>query len=461
MINWPILQRFVASMNEILPEDDEAGSRSQELTALSELASCNVAITPALCFFAGRLVEVSVSGEWTNYLVRSGLPKSIQHSSLDERINHLLQLGVLDSRTAACIHEIRKLGNKVRHQALFPSNEQAAFCLAMLKVALPWMAGDRREQAQEVCAVHDVTVLDPEVCWLLNVATLTNPTVGMTELLGRVPHLLYTLIRAEPTFPTEVTNWATQQCIDAKRFDLAGELIAPFLLNRDPDKPQLIPDRESTWRVSHFSRLVALRLSRMSEPNAAIAILTPLAQQAGYLTKDCHPISLRSSNSHAYAETLGILAGAYKTLWIERLDRAELARFTLLYRQALAAEPWNSYLAINAAACAAWSGDLTTAQAVCAKLLEQFVPGCLESEEKGVNSPWIVLTHAEALLLNGQYGQAIERYRLAYSMFGITHPGDIQRAYTQVDIHTQHDLLDGATRALIAQALGVVASSGT
>jgi hypothetical protein len=75
----------------------------------------------------GRMVEVSVTSEWTRFQVRYYSSKASFRSSLDEQINHLQQLGRLDDLSTACIHEICKLGNKVGHQAMFPSQTQAAF----------------------------------------------------------------------------------------------------------------------------------------------------------------------------------------------------------------------------------------------------------------------------------------------------------------------------------------------
>ena len=464
MIDWRILETFSKSIDATWPASDKADRRSRDLVALSQLGQCNLAMTPALCFFAGRMVEVAVATEYSRHMSGHGSSKADHLPGLDEQINQLQQLGALGSLTAACIHEVRKLGNKVRHRATFPSEQEAAFCLAMLKGALPWMAGDSGGQVQKICDALDITKLDSEVRRLLNAATLANPSVGYAELLQTAPSLLYTLKKDQPAFPTAVTNWVTQQCIAAKRFDLAGELIAPFLLNHDADAPQLRPDKDDGYRVSHFNRLLALRLSRMGEAGAAVGFLTPLAIRARYLAADGDPVALRTSNSHTYAETLGILAGAHKSLWMAQHRPADLALMTRLYQRALDAEPWNSYLAINAAACAAWRGDLKTARGICVALLEHFELSRTVAEEKGaVNSVniWDVLTHAEALLLNGQHALAIERYRDAHQAFGIPHAGDIRRAYIQVCIHAQHNAIDGATQASIAKALGVPASPGT
>jgi hypothetical protein len=454
MIDWCVLESLVNDLDQIWYDTESGRSRSLELHAINELGKCQLATAPALCFFAGRMVEVSVTSEWTRFQVRYCSSSASFRPSLDEQINHLQQLGRLDDLSTACIHEIRKLGNKVRHQAMFPSQTQAAFCLTMLKVALPWMAGGNRQQVQEVCDSHRVTVLDQEVQWLLNANTLASKSISFSELLQTAPNLLYTLNRAEPSFPTELTNWVTQQCINARQTNLAGKLISPFLQNGDADAPQLRPDRDCRFRVSHFNRLVALRLSRMGNPVAAIDFLTYLGKQAGYLAEDAAPISLRSSNSHAYAESLGILAGAHKTLWMEHGGATDLAHIAKLYRSALQAEPWNSYLAINAAACSAWAGDLATASALSAPLLQQLEPNLRALDESVQMNLWNILTHAEALLLAGQGACAIERYRHANNIFGVTRASDIQRAFVQVGIHAQHKVLDAATFATIAQVLG-------
>jgi hypothetical protein len=456
MIDWSALETMVNDLDQIWYETESGRNRSRELHAIHELRRCTLAAPPALCFFAGRMVEVSVAREWARFQISCGSPSETFQLFLDEQINHLQQLGHLDELSTACIHEIRKWGNKVRHHATFPSESDAAFALAMLKVALPWMAGDDRGPAQEICDSHHVTLLDQEVRWLLNATTLANPAIGMPDLLCHAPNLLDAINRVgSKGFPTQLTNWVTQQCIDAKRLDLAGELIAAFLQNGDADAPLLRPDRDSHFRVSHFARLVALRLSRMGSPLVAVDLLTSLAKQAGYLADDGAPVPLRSAYSHAYAETLGILAGAHKTLWMNQHEPTDLARVARLYQHALRAEPWNSYLAINAAACSAWSGDLASTRAFSAELLRRLpAPRHTVHEDKGVTSLWNLLTRAEALLLGGQHTPAIEGYRRANHLFGATHGGALERAYLQVCVHAQHNVLDGATQAAVAAALG-------
>lgn len=451
MIYWTGLERLVDCLDQIWYGSESGKRLSRELHAISELGRCNQAAAPALCFFAGRMVEGFVSDEWDRYQAVNGFSHLNQRHNLDEQINHLQQLGLLSALSAACIHEVRKLGNRVRHGPTFPSMTQAAFCLAMIKVNLPCMAGAYREAVRAACYAHHVTVMDQEVTWLLGEGTLTDRSVGFSDLLHTAPNLLYTLNRREPSFPTEVTNWVTQQCINADRLDLAGELISRFIENGDPDAPQLRADRDGHFRVSHFNRLIALRLSRMGRSGAAIDLLTDLAIRARYLAENGAPVPLQSTNSHSYAETLGILAGAYKTRWMKQRGTADLAYMARLYQYALKAEPWNTYLAINAAACTAWSGDMTSARALCAKLLKRFEPIPLNPERQDSQNLWNMLTLAEALLIGGQHIRALECYGQANEIFGSSHAGDIKRALTQTDTHAQHKVIDGSLSAQIAK----------
>ena len=454
IIDWNALESLVDSLDQIWYETESGRNRSRELRAIHELGKCDLATQPALCFFAGRMVEVSVAKEWARFQIAYGFSNLGFSISIDEQINHLQQVGRLDERSVACIHEVRKLGNMARHHAMFPSESQAAFSLAMLKVALPWMAGEDRGSVGRACDSHSITVLDQEVSWLLNVTNLANPAAGIPELMRHAPTLLETINRTDAkSYPTQVTNWVTQHCIDAKRFDLAGALIAPFLQNDDPDAPQLRLDRDRHLRVSHFNRLVALRLSRVGNPQLAIEFLTSLAKRAGYLADDGLPVPLHSQNSHAYAETLGILAGARKTLWMHGNEPTDLDHIARLYQNALQAEPWNSYLAINAAACSAWSGEIAAAQSLSGDLLKRLMPSTLARDGKDVASLWHLLTRAEALLIGGQHSLAVEGYSHANQLFGATHAGDFERAHQQVCIHAKHNLLDTATQEQITRAL--------
>jgi hypothetical protein len=454
-IYWDSLEKLVNCVDQIWYESKSGQSRSRELHAITELGRCNLATAPSLCFFAGRVVEVGVTSKWTRFQTSYGEQISNSRLSLDEQIHHLQQLGRLDDISAACIHEVRKLGNRVRHQAAFPTLSQAAFCLAMLKVALPWLADENGAEVQAVCSTHNVTALDQEVQWLLNAETLSARSLHFASLLQGAPNLLSGLNRVEPPYPTDITNWVTQQCIRVKRLDLAGCLIARFLLNGNADAPHLRPDRDSHHRVSYFHRLVALRLSRMGNSALAIEILTDLGRQANYLATDGSPIPLRSYNSHAYAETLGILGGAYKTLWMARREPASLVRTAALYQQALQAEPWNTYLAINAAACLAWAGDVPAARSICSFLIKQLEPTPNGREIGRSANLWNMLTQAEALLLSGQHERAIERYRSVGRQFNETYAGDIRRAIFQVRIHSEHQVLDESTCVTIEQALGM------
>ena len=458
MIDWRNLESFIGIIGAAWPNEDGSAGQLEDLVAIGELGRCNVAVAPSVCFFAARMVESFVTRRYPHYPAFEDL-RSSPRPSLDEQINHLQQAGELDSLTAACVHEVRKWGNKVRHQSVFPSNEQSAFCLSMLKISLPWMAGERAEPVRRYCELHDITALDSEIRWLLNTVTWSDKSLSYAELIKNATNLLHNPSRNGPAFPTELTNWVTQRCIECNRLDLAGELIAPFLLNGNPDEPQLRFDRDGDFRVSHFSRLVALRLNRMGDPGITVDFLTPLAQRAGYLSKDGKPIPLRSSRSHCYAETLGILAGAQKLTWVQQREPATLTHLAQLYQHALDAEPWNTYLAINAAACASWIGDKAAARKASERLLERLELSDPRMKDKRTVSLWTMVTQAEALLLTGQIEPAIERYRHAYQVYGTTHGGDLQRAYDQVCIHAQHGVLDKVAREAIARVLSIPAST--
>lgn len=449
-IHWDQLPPFLDLVSPLI------GRHAAELAAITELCRCESAASPAVCFFAGRLVESAVTDAYSRSLADFSIERPSMLPALDAQIDWLHQTDAFDGLATTCIHEVRKAGNKARHGAAHPTARQAAFCLAMLKVALPQLATDFRDQLAGICAARELTCFDGEVHQLLRPGHLAQATLDPQDLEHAFPQLLRSPLEPVANPPGDMMNWVIRYCLDCNRLDLAGALLARFLPNGDPDNPMLAEGSfvavRGPFRVQTLHRNVALRLSRSGAAEKALAFLEPLAQRAGYLDGDAFSPTAPASGRHAMAETLGILAGARKTIWARSGDEAYLREVADTYARALNVQPWNHYLAINAAACTAWLGDDARAHDICQDLLHQLSP-LRRAIGRPQTAPWPLLTVAESLLLTGDFPAAVDTYHSVGMHYGSTHPGAIGRALTQLRLHARAGIVDHHTFARIETAL--------
>jgi ABC-type transporter Mla MlaB component len=450
MIHWARLRSLAALVASAGPRQDD-WDFARELEAMSELDRCVHAAAPALIFFCGRVVEQAVARQARDLHLAGRVASALRSMPLDEQINLLQQLGRLDAACSALLHEVRKQANRARHQTVHSSLDQGAFCLALLRNALPWMCAGNPALAGAVREHQEITSYDGELNWLMQSSPELARTGSVKALGERLPLLLASWRPVSTSAPTEMVTLVAQQCISAGALVLAGEVMAPFLVNRDPDHPQVAPEWMSSSRVSLFHRLVALRLSRAGRAAEAVAFLGGLTARAGYLA-DCRSDPTRKS-THAYVETLGILAGAYKSVWMNSGAPEALLHAASLYRMARQVQPWNSYIAINCAACEAWSGDVAAAQATALELYQQLEELDSAAQGRACANHWHDLAKAECLLIAGLAFRAVKQYRAIGSQFRMTHPGDLHRAWQQVSLHEQHGMVSDKDSATIRAAL--------
>jgi len=421
-----------------------------DFRALSELRTCSSAVSPGICFFVARVLERAVGkrfeGAKFSLIKRNYLP-----SAMDERIDFLGQYGMFRADETVFAHEIRRLGNRARHQAAFPRLDQAEFCLCMFKMLMPWISESPAIQA--LCDRHALTSIDNQVAWLAKPRAFADYAGNAGDLLARIHDLCPASREDAQPVPNDLMTWVVQRCIDAGRLELAGELMKPCLFNRNPDSPQLPIRPAGRWAVTYFSRLLALRLTRLGRPDDAIDFLVPLARRAGYLHDDGLPSAARTGQSHAYVESLGILAGCHKTRWFEHGQVADLQHARLLYAAAASAAPWSIYPAINVAACEAWLGNFVAASQKATDLIEKTMRPLEAAVTGWRNLPWTQFTLAEALLLSGRHAEAVSQYAVAAMSLDQSSRGILAKAVQQVQRHQHSQVIPQSLCARIEAAV--------
>lgn len=151
-------------------------------------------------------------------------------------------------------------------------------------------------------------------------------------------------------------------------------------------------------------QLQALAMMRSGSPKGARKILECLA-----------------SEGHDDSETIGLLASSHKTFWKsgtgETAEKTQaLKECAELYRGAFE-RTRDYYPGINAAAMAVLSGDLETGRRIAGEVREI----CIRGMAEGDHSYWILATIAEAALIGGEAGQAVDHYKKAVAAA----PGDL------------------------------------
>jgi hypothetical protein len=440
------------------------GGLASDLRSIAELRECPTAAFPAVCFFSGRVVERAMNARCLELAPppestsRETWPKSEVPGELGAKIDYALARdATLDDMTATAMHQVRRAANAARHLSNESDAIEAAFCLEMLKAALPWICGGHDASLRSLCESAEITELGAEIAHLTGALLLGEATPNAAALARAAPRVLGSF-RTHHGGPSELTQWLIQRCIDAHRPDLAAGLIEPFLAGGNADKPAVNVYRPDHTRVTYFNRLIAMRLARTGKPAQAFDFLLAKARQAGYVA-GAPPFNfpthaLTPDGAYAYGETLGIMAGACKSLWSSTGERSHLDMARRLYETVYAAQPWNTYHGINRAACAAWCGDMQAARTAGATLLAHLRPPKVMDAQVAF-SPWRVLTEAEAALLAGDAGHASATYALAAAEFSRTHAGALARAAAQVRLHALHGAVPAAVAAHVLQALGV------
>ena len=132
-----------------------------------------------------------------------------------------------------------------------------------------------------------------------------------------------------------------------------------------------------------------------------------------------YELNLLLERGHRDVETLGILAAVWADLWEQRLGandsgaRDALERSRDLYLEGFDKVPTDTYTGINAAAKTALLGNIDQARILADRVLTRLRE--LQIERTGAPSSdyWERATEAEALLIKGEWGRALELYHKA------------------------------------------------
>ena len=367
-----------------------------ELDALSRIAPLQ--LPDAVAFYAGRIVEATSN----DLIARLGLrvPEST-FANLDV----LASSGRCDDGWVACGNVLRRIGNHARHMDRPVHASEQATILALLQIWLEsWAA-----LASPGRGVAAVTAVD----W-------SDVTPLVRRVVSGSPHELEGLFdadgRCSPRFTDEpaLASFVGERLVDAN-LSVAQSYTANLL--------RIFPKDKRAHQVR------ALYLSRNARATEAAAVLERL-------------LRWRYGSDR---ETLGILGGAYKNIWLDGGSHEFLQRAHAQYARNPADGEPGYYLLINAAATALWLGDsaLARAQAYAAEqhLLNYGVDEALAlSSAQGF---WLTATLAEARLLQGKTKSATKLY--AHARDVDRSGGRWQRTRRQLAVHLRHlDLPQGA-----------------
>jgi len=420
----------------------------------------------AAVFFSARAVESAVTQISDRFWYAVAGARNAP-PALDDRIGMLEAAGVVDSEVVACLHAVRRLGNSVRHRADYPAWEQTEFCLVMLSRAAPQLARAGKDQVTgqtqvaRTSQIGAATSLERECDQLQSLLT-SNDIDDAKALATALPNLLraWRLERSRRiTVGNDQLLWVITRALDAGRRDLASDLMAPFNTDQVGRIQAVVTDGDG-FRVAPMNRLAALCLSRQGNPDAAINLLLPCAQRAGYLPerlvegKSADTLVFRPQVGQNWAETLGILAGAFKRKWVANATTPKrpinpdehLRVAAALYAAVHQGQPWNHYAAINHCATLAWRSQFNDASRVATELVGRLA-GAPAPAQNGAPR-WMEWTNAEALLIAGQHDASYLAYVEAKQGVTAASAGAWASACNQLRLHAAMGI-QGAERCLV------------
>lgn len=362
-----------------------------ELDALARVASLQ--LPEAVAFYAGRIVEATSN----DLIARLGLrvPETT-FANLDVLANS----GRCDDGWLTCGNVLRRIGNHARHmdRAVHPG-EQATI-LALLQVWLEsWAMLASPESSKPAATAADWSDLTPLI----------------RRMVSGTPQELAGLFDADGNFTPRLTDEPALASFVGERLVDAN---LPLADGYTANLPRLFPKDKRAHQVR------ALYLSR----NARAAEATPLLERL---------LRWRYGGDR---ETLGILGGAYKNIWLGSGEKSRefLQRAHAQYVRVPADGEFGYYLLINAAATALWLGDRAQARAQ-AYAAEQHLLNYGVDDALAMASPhayWLIATLAEVRLLQGKIKPAVRLY---------THARDVdrsggrwQRTRSQLTVHLRY-----------------------
>lgn len=383
-----------------------------ELDKLDRLRA--VGLPDAVAFYAGRIVEATTM----DIISRLGLRTS--RSSTPESTHINLELiatsGRVDDGAVACANVIRRIGNHARHMDREIRTGEEVVIVALLQLWIEswteFVKGDRADSRV------------PESDW-------SELTRVVRQIVGGQPHELASLFDANDDCPPRL---------------IVEPTLAGFLAERTVDAGMSHADGFTRKVVGLFPKdkraqqIRALYLSRNARAAEAVRVLESV-------------LRWRYGNDR---ETLGILGGAYKNLWVESGDSRHLERSHTFYRRTPCDGEAGYYLLINAAATGLWLGDAVQARAQAYAAEENLKRhGIDEAYLLGsTRAYWLTATLAEAKLLMGKVRPALRLYSHARDID--RSGGRWKRTRTQLSVHLRHLLVvrrtDDMAKGLVALA---------
>lgn len=347
----------------------------------------------AAVFHAARLLE----GVFRTASKRLGL--GIRTQEIHACIEALAGARRLDEPTRIAAHALRRAGNDVRHVQRSLGGEEHWVALAFARLVVRWYASRFSGGMRLADADLDLpaTPYDPLIQRLLHASTERD----MRDILPE----LHAGLKLAPM----LANVVIEKAIDLRLWGDAEKLIR-------------VAERLES-RNRRTLELKALLQSRRGHPERAIELLGNLKIQ---------PFD---------SELPGILAGAYKRVWLQRGNALHLHKATDLYMRA-----WRSsqapYVGINAAACQSWSGNAVEARDIARQVIQvvtQQARHWPEDDSDYLNWDFYSLsTMTEALWLSGDLEGAQEWERHALARGG-EQGAPVEVFIEQMALHRRHE----------------------
>jgi tetratricopeptide (TPR) repeat protein len=304
--------------------------------------------------------------------------------NLFSNLETLRRYNLVPAATASWAHALRRTGNLIRHVRRHIESEDVQLALLFIERWLEWFFCSFRQGRR--------------------LATLTRDGgqvgLGNDAALQRIFELLENLEQNLDTVLRELPLWLEGELL---RAPAAAGVLAELLLDRGryADAERVLDAVLTCFPDDlRLLQLQCLCWSRTGDLDRALACLEALHEQ------------------HQDDETVGILAGIYKRLWLGGRGADWLTRAARAYRFGWkASRGANAYLGINAASLALWAGfpaeSRVLADRVCQLLIRRAT--VLAGDEAGSLNYWDQLSLAEGELLAGRIGRARRLYQQAFA----------------------------------------------
>lgn len=345
-----------------------------------------------MAFYAGRILEATAH----EVVKRLGLNPS---DKAFVNVDLIGATGQIADGYLACGHALRRIANDARHLLRPIGTDEQDTVIALLQIWLEWLTHFVRGDTAD--------------------ATPSAMPVEWSEAVMMIRALVDGSL-------TKLNEWVHPQG-DADNRLLAESTTAAFLCERLTDARHPAAENliarclQRFGSQKRFRQLRALHLSRNGRAAEAIEHLRPVLRWK------------YGDNS----ETLGILGGACKNLWLKDRDLTHLQNARSYYARTPGEGRSNYYLLVNAAATSLWLRDEAGARTFAHQALQDL--GNFGLTDQWARSPlanfWMVATLAEVHLIMGNTKLAKDLYDRARSLDHTN--GRWTRTQEQLRIHLE------------------------